>query len=488
MSNNIPARLFEFHDGGSDKFWIIELSGTSHTVRYGRQGTDGQTKTKDFASADEAKKSYDKLVAQKVKKGYVEATAAGESRGEKLKAAEEDLKAQEPFLQEIRENPDDPGVYAVFADWLEEQGNPRGEFMNIQLQLEDESVKAAQRKQLQKREAALLKEHERDWLGDLAPYLLDQQDKDVLEYYSGKMYSHGWARGFLDSVTAHVLLPDFPKVLKRSPHIGMLRTLVVREMPGGEELTEEFEKYENEDWDYDDNPSFDAFQGAAFANLRHFEIDEDEGPSREYPSCHIRAEGVERLIKKMPRLETLILEAHEVDAEAIFKLKMPHLKSLTVNHLDDYPLDLLAKNKSLTQLESIWFYPHGLDDSDAYIQFDDLKAICRSKNLTSLKHLALYASTVGDQGAVELVESGLINRLSVLDLRYGSMSDEGAKALAAADLPDQLEIILDNNYLSKDGVAALSGTKARVCAENQYKGTPGEGDDYMEFLYMGDME
>ena len=45
MAENIAPRLFEFNGGGSDKFWIIELNSKSHTVRYGRQGTDGQTKT-----------------------------------------------------------------------------------------------------------------------------------------------------------------------------------------------------------------------------------------------------------------------------------------------------------------------------------------------------------------------------------------------------------------------------------------------------------
>jgi hypothetical protein len=30
--DTIAPRLFEFHEGGSDKFWIIELAGKSHTV------------------------------------------------------------------------------------------------------------------------------------------------------------------------------------------------------------------------------------------------------------------------------------------------------------------------------------------------------------------------------------------------------------------------------------------------------------------------
>lgn len=487
MAEKMAPRLFEFNEGGSDKFWIIELNGKSHTVKYGRQGTDGQTKTKDFGSEDEARKSYDKLVAQKTKKGYVEAVSAEDSRGAKLKAAEADLKEQEPFLAEIRDNPDDLARYAVFADWLEENGDPRGEFINVQLQLEDESLKAAERKKLQKREAELLKEHERDLLGDLAAPLLDA-GKNPVEWRSDKLYDYRFARGFLDSLTVHYLLPDFAKVLKRSPHAGMLRELRIRDIPSGEELIEEFEEqYGDKEWEYEDNPAFDALGGAEFPNLRHFEIDEDDEPSREYPGCHVRAEGVERLLKKMPRLETLILEAHAVNTEAVFKTNLPNLKSLTVNHLTSYPIDVLAKNKSMTNLESIWFYPHGLDyDDEPYIQLDDVKAICRSKHLTSLKHLALYASTSGNDGIAELIDSGILGRLKTLDMRWGAVTDEGADRLAAADLSGLDELNLSQNYMTAAGVKALKDTGVNLSAESQNAGDPSDED--AEYLFMGDPE
>ena len=62
-----------FDDAKSSKFWNIELSKSSHTVNYGRQGTAGQTKTKEFDSSELAQKSFDKLVAEKRKKGYTDA-------------------------------------------------------------------------------------------------------------------------------------------------------------------------------------------------------------------------------------------------------------------------------------------------------------------------------------------------------------------------------------------------------------------------------
>jgi DNA ligase-1 len=71
-SGKSGARYFELVDGSSSKFWEIKLDGSSFTTRFGRIGTDGQSSEKDFDSKDQAKKEYDKLVAEKTKKGYVE--------------------------------------------------------------------------------------------------------------------------------------------------------------------------------------------------------------------------------------------------------------------------------------------------------------------------------------------------------------------------------------------------------------------------------
>jgi len=69
---NGKSRHFEFVEGSSSKFWEITLDGSSFTTRFGRIGTSGQESLKEWDSADKAKKEYDKLVAEKVKKGYVE--------------------------------------------------------------------------------------------------------------------------------------------------------------------------------------------------------------------------------------------------------------------------------------------------------------------------------------------------------------------------------------------------------------------------------
>jgi predicted DNA-binding WGR domain protein len=69
-------RRFEFVEGSSSKFYEVAVAGTSVRVTFGRIGTAGQTQTKEFASLAEAQKHAEKQIAQKLKKGYVELTAA----------------------------------------------------------------------------------------------------------------------------------------------------------------------------------------------------------------------------------------------------------------------------------------------------------------------------------------------------------------------------------------------------------------------------
>jgi predicted DNA-binding WGR domain protein len=76
-ASNTSKQRYELSEGKSNKFWEIELTGSSHAVTYGRIGTNGQSQTKEFASEDEAKKSHDKLIAEKVKKGYQLVSSAG---------------------------------------------------------------------------------------------------------------------------------------------------------------------------------------------------------------------------------------------------------------------------------------------------------------------------------------------------------------------------------------------------------------------------
>lgn len=71
-----------YMDAKSSKFWNIQLEGSSHTVTYGRIGSTGQTSSKSFAGEEAARKDFDKLVKEKLGKGYVDAAASQTSSDE----------------------------------------------------------------------------------------------------------------------------------------------------------------------------------------------------------------------------------------------------------------------------------------------------------------------------------------------------------------------------------------------------------------------
>jgi predicted DNA-binding WGR domain protein len=71
----------EFEEGNSKKFWRARVEGKTLYVNYGKIGSNGQTQIRDLADPAAAKREYDKLVAEKRKKGYTDAgSGAGRSR------------------------------------------------------------------------------------------------------------------------------------------------------------------------------------------------------------------------------------------------------------------------------------------------------------------------------------------------------------------------------------------------------------------------
>lgn len=65
-------RRFEFVEGASDKFWEISVVEACVTVRFGRSGTAGQSNDKTFADGPAASAYAEKLIREKMKKGYTE--------------------------------------------------------------------------------------------------------------------------------------------------------------------------------------------------------------------------------------------------------------------------------------------------------------------------------------------------------------------------------------------------------------------------------
>jgi uncharacterized protein (TIGR02996 family) len=78
---------------------------------------------------------------------------------------------RESFLRAIRANPDDDTLRLVFADWLDEHGEPElAEFVRVQVELEPihEQLDNPRVQELRERETVLLACNDADWLGPAA--------------------------------------------------------------------------------------------------------------------------------------------------------------------------------------------------------------------------------------------------------------------------------------------------------------------------------
>ncbi|MGP3689692.1 WGR and DUF4132 domain-containing protein [Streptomyces sp. IBSNAI002] len=107
-------RRWEYVDGGSAKFWEAAAEGTSVTVRFGRTGTVGQTRVKEFGSAADAQSHLVKAMAEKERKGYAEVAQAGAAALPAVPAAVGPAVAEVPAAPAV---PADEDTFTLPEEW-----------------------------------------------------------------------------------------------------------------------------------------------------------------------------------------------------------------------------------------------------------------------------------------------------------------------------------------------------------------------------------
>lgn len=482
-------RTFQFSGAGSHKFWNIEIKGNSFTVTYGKVGAKGQTQSKTFATDAEAEAAAEKLIKEKTSKGYRETTPSATPTRSLRDAMEE----------AIREDRSERANYMALSDHLQEQNDPRGEFIQVQLALEDETLSTADRRKLQKREKELLDTHREEWVGEWARHVLIEGPEGRGQHDFPGPKPCRFERGILSEVTIDRLTVACARAMNNAPQLRLVSRLYV----GGGAYEEEGiepgpDIPEGVDLRYDNPGLYVLARWPGLSNLRVFQLgwtsDEVYEDFCNF-QCHLSGELAYDLVKQMPKLEELYLFAHRVDVKKIFKMDLPHLRIVQIYHSYDSHLDVLAKNASMKNLTHILIHPHALEyGSESYTQLKDLRAVLRSPHLSSLTHLRLRCSTVGDKGCEEIVKSGILKRLKHLDLRHGCIKDAGARALAECpDLKNLQTLDLSRNMLTAEGIAAIQATGVSVDLVHQYApAEPGEDGEYDyeegRFLYEADYE
>jgi uncharacterized protein (TIGR02996 family) len=480
-----PVR-YEFSEGTSNKFWEIALSDTSFTTTFGKIGSNGQTTIKKFSSAAEAKKEYDKLVAEKVKKGYkpVGGTlATGSADGAPAKAKGKTAAkatagdgggkrdARNPELEKaIVANPNDREAWAVFADWLQEQGDPRGELISLQLGNKEGQAKA------------LIKKHEDYFLGPLAAHqvVYDEGGNNGMSHLRTtaqqkeweKVHTQAflWRNGFIHR--CRLSLDEYQNPGEFKGDLAEILELVLSH-PSGRYIVEFAFMSNGDPNDGNLQSLIDLLGKKAPATTRKLTL----GDNVDQISWHHTGD-LGKLWKGVPNLRTLEIETGEFE---VGKMNAPSLeKAIFITGGLSSSCGKNIATATMPKIKHLEIY-YGTDDYGGDCTIKQVKPLLDRTDLPKLEYLGIKNSEFADDIAAAIGGAKILKGLKTLDLSLGTMTDEGAKALAAAkDSLAHLEVLdLTRNYLTKTGINLVKGICKKVITTGQEEAEDyGDGETY----------
>jgi uncharacterized protein (TIGR02996 family) len=371
------------------------------------------------------------------------------------------------------ENPDDLAAHMAYADHLHDQGDPRGELIQVQLALENGALVRSERERLAAREKVLLEVARPGCLGTPLGYLLGRMGVPRAGYRI--------RRGWLAEVEQQGTLGEpLAETLATAPEARLLRKLALEGMP---------ERYRVGPGGLGRPSVVEILSTSSnFRNLRALHLNTLDGFARQQSAgafqkrqreLFVAGDRVWDWVANLPRLEELYLGCRTQNVARLFALPtLGALRILQLNHGQDHPLDVLAGNPVLARLTHLSLFPRpvGSEGDSPCLHLGHLAAIASSPNLPGLTHLRFQRSDAGDAGVRLLLESGLLVRLSMLDLALGSITDEGANLLAEADLGD-LEILdVSDNAISPAGQRTLgTALKRKLTLRMGEQHEPGDG-------------
>lgn len=435
------ARRYELEAGTSKKFWEIEVSGKTFTARWGRIGTTGQEKTQTFGSPAEAKKEAEKLEASKVKKGY---RAAGAPKAPRPALPEGLTVHDEGLAARIRERRDDPSAYLVYADWLTEHASPVGELITVQHALAKGKDAALSKRETQLLASLALPARSLATVGfrfGLFDWLRLENAEDWMSEtfdplaLAGPLFAHT-ACGALRELRIGILRwdendRDVPAVLRAAGE---------RPWAQGLERLHLGDVSRDIDMAHHVVGAVGAVVTASFPKLRWLKIHSGEQTWRRKNTFVLA--GLE-----LPELEELVVETCSLSRKRLAEVlgaRLPELERL-----------------------ALWF---GSEDQGANCRAKDLEPLLSGEVFPGVVHLGLQNAEFSDDLARRLPGSAIAARLASLDLSLGTLTDEGARALAAgaARFPALQRLDVNDNFLSDAGLAALrAGFRCEVASKEQ---------------------
>ncbi|MEW6491960.1 MAG: STM4015 family protein [Cyanobacteriota bacterium] len=159
------------------------------------------------------------------------------------------------------------------------------------------------------------------------------------------------------------------------------------------------------------------------------------------------------------QLKTLIIETGGLSPNTIAQICAGHLPAL--EHLE------------------LWL---GSDEYGGNSSVDDLQPILSGNLFPKLTYLGLCDSEYSDSIAKAIVQSPIIEQIEVLDLKLGTLGDEGAQALLNCPAVSRLNTLnVKENYLSEEMIERLNQLNIEVIADEQKEEDEEEEEEYRRY-------
>lgn len=460
---------YEFSEGSSNKFWEITLEGTRYRVRYGKIGANGQTTLKDFGDEEKAKKEYDKIIAEKVKKGYVLVDGEGASEEADEKPAAKKVAAKKKgggganaeLEAAILENPDNPEAYLVYADWLQSQGDPRGELIAVQHGI-FQKPEFRKWQELTRLEAALLEKHAAALLGGFA----DKERQKNLKIT--------WQLGFVKSAR---IQSEYDAEVSTAQLLGELL-----DHPSARFLQELTVGLASSDGENEYQSVIDALvEKKRPETLRTLFLGDFEYPDEtEMSWSHIG--DASPLWAVFPHLRKVIFQSGTMTLGKIDLSELREFSARSGGLAGDAIKSIVnAKWPKIERLE-VWF---GSDNYGAEGNLEMIQPILDARGLGNLKHLGLMNAEFTDEIAAALPKSKILKQLESVDLSMGCMTKAGVDAIVAAkDAFKHLKVLsVEDNAIGDGEGDALNGVCKEVRIGDQ---SPDRVDEDSRYTSVGE--
>ncbi len=347
---------------------------------------------------------------------------------------------EQPFLDAIfaRYHHDAPRL--VYADFLEEAGDPeRAELVRVQIALAHLSNDHPRRPELANRQAELLATHAARWTDHLKHLVAGVEYRrgvpDSVSMYAGAFLSDGEELFRLARVCRLRLL-EAARVMPKLIHCPLLGRVQELDLCGNDlgnggvnllsrsPFLKDLRVLDLGFNGADDVGVWALSRSAGFPNLAVLMLN-DNG--------HITAQGVKSLVESpfFTGLQELDIAGNDISDGGIRAIAtgraFPHLHTLRLkgNHIGDEGAAILAHSALLVRM------------------------------LQHTPRLELRENAIGPAGAVALASSPLLARCETLDLSGNYLADRGFAALAASPYFGRLHTLrIGGNQITDAGVAA----------------------------------